>query len=63
MKNHLPQLISNLPDLEKKIIVLVFHEKLNSAEIAVALGITIYEVIRLYSKAVVHLRINLRKPA
>jgi RNA polymerase sigma factor for flagellar operon FliA len=61
MSQRIAELINQLPETEKQILVLLFHEKLNSQEIALVLGITIYEVIRLYSKAVIHLRINLRK--
>ena len=62
MNQRIAELINQLPETEKQILVLLFHEKLNSQEIALVLGIMIYEVIRLYSKAVIHLRINLRNP-
>jgi len=54
------KLITTLPEQEKQVLVLLFHEKLNRQEIALVMGITLYEVIRLYTKAVVQLRLNLR---
>ena len=60
MTKLIANIIATLPDNEKNVLVLIFHEKLNSEEIALVMGITIYDVIRLYTKAVVHLRLSLR---
>jgi DNA-directed RNA polymerase specialized sigma subunit len=54
------ELIKQLPDLEQKVLVLLFHEELNAEEIALVLGISFYDVLRLYTKAVASLKVSTR---
>ncbi|MFA7567420.1 MAG: RNA polymerase sigma factor WhiG [Alkalispirochaeta sp.] len=56
MKRVIVEAIGNLPDREKKVLVLYYYENLTLKEIGAVLGVTESRISQLHTKAIVRLR-------
>lgn len=59
MKERLAQAIEQLPERERLVVTLYYHEEMTMKEIGVVLGVVESRVSQIHSSAVVHLRASL----
>jgi len=60
-KKHLKEIIQQLPEREKRVIILYYYEELTLREIGEILGLSESRVSQIHSKAIFHLRAKLKQ--